>query len=169
METWNSSSAWCGPWFSTTPSPCLCGRTKGTMMPRSRRQSRGCWDGFRTRSPTYPSPTLTRTGKMAKPWELWWTAVLQVSALAPAGACSTWSVWVSSLRLCCDCCERQTMGPRILFGPPLAGLPGGPIGTFKWQTQAFVQIPHEGLSECFKPALSLASRLWSPTSSLIGS
>ena len=71
MATWSSSWAWCGRSSSTTPSPCPCGRMKETMMPRSRRQSRGCLGGFRTRSPTCPSPTSTRTGKMEKPWEPW--------------------------------------------------------------------------------------------------
>lgn len=80
METWSSSWAWYGLWSFITPSPCLCGKMKGMMMPRNRPQSRGCWDGFRTRSHTCPSPTLTRTGKMAKLWEPWSTAVLQVSA-----------------------------------------------------------------------------------------
>lgn len=50
-----------------------CGRMKEMTMPRSRRQSRGCSGGFRTRSPTCPSPASARDwqGSLAKPWELW--------------------------------------------------------------------------------------------------
>lgn len=49
------------------------------MMQRSRPRSRGCWAGFRTKFLTCPSRTSTRTGRMAKRWGLWLTAVLQVS------------------------------------------------------------------------------------------
>lgn len=51
------------------------------MMVDRRPPSRDCWDGFRTNSLSFPSPTSTGIGRLAGLWGPWSTAVLQVTSL----------------------------------------------------------------------------------------